>query len=465
MRETWSFVLNNQTLSDTKCITSITRALIVLLLTSVAASQTLTGTIGNTTTGKPAAGDEVVVFSLSQGMKESGRTTTNARGQFRLELDNTQTRHLVRAIHQGITYHQIAPPGSTSVNIDVYDVAQKVKGIVVVADIMRIQAANGQIVVTRNFGVRNASTPPVIQMNERNLEFYIPDGARLIENSGMALTEEGAPMKSSPMKEGEKNRYSFGFPLRPGLTLFEVSYQLPYSGSAKLDPRLISPVENFMVLLPKSMRFKAASGSTGFKAIESPKAPDAVMQLVSKTTKQQALAFNISGEGTLKTSPYSAIPGSNQVEERSTAIAPDAHSDSRASGRLSPAVAASGLLQVYRWWILSGLAAILLIAGVCLAWRQQAATRAFVPKKIGSSSVDVTREDSDYGLSEKNIPGATYGTVTPTSPELMGQIKSQLFKIELERKNGKISQAEFEKAWTALDEMLGNVLKGEAHRA
>lgn len=466
MRETESFALNNRPLGDATCIASITRALIVLLLTSAAASQTLSGSVRNTTTGKPAAGDEVVVFSLSQGMKESGHATTNARGEFRLELDSAQTRHLVRAIHQGVTYHQIAPPGATSVTIDVYDVAQKVNGIGVVADIMRIQAANGQIVVTRSLGVRNTSAPPLIQMKQRNLEFYIPDGAHLIENSGMAITEKGAPMKSSPMAESEKNRYSFVFPLRPGLTLFEVSYQLPYSGSAKLDPRLIYPVENFMVLLPKSMRFRATSGSAGFKVIESPRVPDAVMQLVSKTTKEQILAFNISGEGTLRTSQYSAIPGSNHVEGRSAALAREEPSNSRASGRLSPAVAAPGLLQVYRWWILSGLAAILLTAGVRLARRQRSATRAFMLKKHGSSSVDVTREDADYGLSKKNILGATYGTVTtPTSPELMGQIKNQLFKIELERKNGKISQAEFEKAWTALDEMLGNVLKGEAHRA
>jgi hypothetical protein len=64
--------------------------------------------------------------------------------------------------------------------IDVYDAAKKVDGIKVVADIMRIQAEQGQLQVIREFGVQNTSTPPRTQMNEHNLEFYIPDGAQVI---------------------------------------------------------------------------------------------------------------------------------------------------------------------------------------------------------------------------------------------------------------------------------------------
>ena len=39
-----------------------------LLLTVYASAQTLTGTVKNSTTGKPAAGDEVVLITLGQGM-------------------------------------------------------------------------------------------------------------------------------------------------------------------------------------------------------------------------------------------------------------------------------------------------------------------------------------------------------------------------------------------------------------
>jgi hypothetical protein len=263
---------------------SIHVVIIILLVTCFGAAQTLTGLVKNSTTGKPSVGDEVIVFSLGQGMGESGRTKTDAMGQFSFKLDNAQATHVIRAIHEGVTYNRVAPPGTTSVAVEVYDVARRVGGITVVADIMRIQAAKDEITVTRDFGVRNASNPPLAQMNERNLEFYIPDGARVIENSGTAITETGIPLKSAPVPEGEKNRYSFGFPLRPGVTRFEVTYQLPYNGSANLDPKSIYPLEHFMVMLPKSMQFKGAASSAGFKLIHFPNAPDATVQVASNTT-------------------------------------------------------------------------------------------------------------------------------------------------------------------------------------
>ncbi|MGB2836374.1 MAG: hypothetical protein WBC30_12160, partial [Candidatus Sulfotelmatobacter sp.] len=69
-----------------------------LLLTSLVSAQTLTGTVKNSTTDKPAAGDEVVLLKLSQGMEEAGRTKTDAQGRFSFKLDDAQSPHLVRVI-------------------------------------------------------------------------------------------------------------------------------------------------------------------------------------------------------------------------------------------------------------------------------------------------------------------------------------------------------------------------------
>src|SRR4029077_17522829 len=54
----------------------------LLLLTSLASAQTLTGTVKNSTIGKPAAGDDVILLSLGQGMEEAGRTKSDAKGSF-----------------------------------------------------------------------------------------------------------------------------------------------------------------------------------------------------------------------------------------------------------------------------------------------------------------------------------------------------------------------------------------------
>ena len=91
--------------------------------TASIAAQNLTGTVTNETTKKAAAGDDVVLIKLGQGMEEAGRTKTDAKGAFSFKLDDNGP-HLIRAIHQGVTYHRMAPPGTTSVEVQVFDVGR-----------------------------------------------------------------------------------------------------------------------------------------------------------------------------------------------------------------------------------------------------------------------------------------------------------------------------------------------------
>ena len=79
-----------------------------------ASAQTLTGTLKNGTTEKPAAGDDVILIKLGQGMEEAARTKADASGHFSFSLPDAGP-HLIRAVHQGVTYHSMAPPGTNSV--------------------------------------------------------------------------------------------------------------------------------------------------------------------------------------------------------------------------------------------------------------------------------------------------------------------------------------------------------------
>jgi hypothetical protein len=441
----------------------------ILLLTSLAAAQTLTGTVKNSTTGKPAAGDEVVLLKLAQGMEEAGRTKADAQGHFTFKLDDAQSPHLVRAIHQEVTYHRMAPPGTTSVELEVYDVGKKIDGITVIADIMRIQAAQGQIEVVREFGVQNASKPPRTQMNERNLEFYVPDGAQIIPDSATATTENGNPLKSAPVPESEKkNRYSFIFPLRPGLTRFEVAYQLRYSGSANLDPKSLYPLEHFVVMIPKAMQFTAAATSAGFKLINYPNEPDASVQVASNTTPGQNLAFKISGEGTLGGSQEGGgAQASSEGGQSPAGGAPgsSAQANSRPGGGLGPPIDAPDPLQQYRWWVLGGFAAVLVGGGVYVASRQQSAARSLARQKPGSSKASAMQEEDEFAPAEiLATHTARSATARPTSI-LLEALKEELFQLEVERRQGQISQTEYEKAKSALDQTLERALKREAQKA
>jgi hypothetical protein len=440
----------------------ISLTLAILLLTSFAAAQTLTGTVKNSTTSKPAAGDEVVLLKLGQGMEEAGRTKTDAQGHFSFKLDDAQSPHLVRAIHQDVTYHRMAPPGTTSVELEVFDVGKKIDGVSVVADIMRVQTVQGQIEVVREFGVQNTSNPPRTQMNEHNLEFYIPDGAHIIEDSGSATTENGNPLKSAPVPEGEKNRYSFIFPLRPGLTRFEIAYQLPYTGSANLDPKSLYPLEHFVVMLPKTMQFTAAAPATGYKPSSFPSEPNALMEVASNTTPGQNLAFKVSGEGALEDPQEAGAQGQGQGEQSSEGApgAGGAQANNRPGGGLGPPIDAPDPLQKYRWQILGSIAAALVLGGVYVAVRQQSAARSLSRQMPGSSASGTATLEDDYAPAETNIRPAA----RPTSMLLEG-LKEELFQLEVERRQNQISQAEYEKAKSALDQTLERALKRTAQKA
>ncbi len=406
----------------------------LLLLGAFAFGATLGGTVKNGTTGKAASGDEVVLLKLGQGMEEGGRTKTDAQGHFSFDLDDNGP-HLIRVIHQGVTYHRMAPPGTTAVEPEVFDVAKKVEGLNVVADLMYVQTGQGQLGISRVFEVDNNSQPPRTQMNDQNLEFYLPEGAEI--DQSQAQTAGGQWVESAPVPQKEKGRYAFLFPLRPGATQFQVSYHLPYSGSAKIDPRPLYAMQHFVAVLPQSIQFSPAQA--GIYQSQKPPEPNAVAELAANIRPGQSLAFSISGEGVIQ-SQDSAGAGEGGTE----GAAPPQAADSRPGGGLGPPIEAPDPLEKYRWPILGGFAVLLVAGAVYMAKRPQAAR---IP--------DFSAPDANA----QKVPPAPKPSASPRPALLLEALKEELFELEMEHKQRRISQDEYEKAKAALDQTLERALK------
>lgn len=410
-----------------------------LIFLSICASasfaQTLTGTVTNATSNKPAAGDDVVLLSLSQGMQEAGRTKTDSQGKFSLKLDDASSPHLVRVIHQDVTYHRMAPPGTSSVEIEVYDVAKKVQGIAVTADVMRFSAQENTLQGIRLFAVNNTSSPPRTQMGDQNFEFYLPDGADV--DQAMAMTAGGQPINTSAVPQKEKNRYAFIFPLRPGETQFQIAFHMPYNGQASINPRALYGAQHFVVMLPKSMQFTAGQG-TAFQSMNDPRQSDAVVEVASNTTVGQPLEFSVSGTGML-----------NEGSGDSQASSPGATAgrDSRPGGGLGPPIDAPDPLEKYRWYILGGFGVVLTAGAIFILGR--------------SKSVPVP----DFAPSDIELPETPREVKPKAKPAgdrsglLLEALKEEIFQLEVEHKQGRISQQEYEKAKAALDQTLERAVK------
>jgi hypothetical protein len=412
-------------------------AALACLLGSGAWAQTLNGTLKNGTTGKPAAGDDVILIKLGQGMEEAARTKSDAGGHFSFKLPDTGP-HLIRAVHQGVTYHSMAPPGVSSVELEVYDVSRKLNDISVTADVMRFQAQGDQLQVTRLFAVNNPSSPPRTQMNDQNFEFYLPEGAKIVDSS--AETAGGQPLKTDPVPQKERNRYAFIFPLRPGQTLFQVGFELPYSGELSIDPKALYPAQHFVVMLPKTMQFSAAPGS-GFEARANPREPGATVQVASNTHLGQPLGFKISGTGTLTEESDGGAP---PAAENGAA---GAGRDSRPGGGLGPPIDAPDPLEKYRWYILGVFAVVLAAGAVYITNRSRS------PERSLATIPDFDASDAGVVRPPARQPAAGRPGL------LLEALKEELFQLEVEHKQGIISQPEYERARAALDQTLERAIK------
>ena len=417
-------------------------------LSAISHAAALTGTVTNGTTGKPSSGDQVVLIKLASGMDEVGHTKTDSQGKFSFNVESGQSPYLVRAIHQEVTYHVAAPPGTTNVDLKVYDVSSKLDGINVVADLMYVQAGQGRLGITRVFAVDNSSQPPRTEMNDAPFEFYAPEGAEIDE--AQAQTSGGQPLTVSPTPQAQKGRYAFDFPLRPGQTQFQVTYHLSYSGKATIDPHLIYPLEHFVVIIPKAITFTPAQAGV-YQNQSTPKQPDAIAAIASNAKPGQKLTFNVSGEGMLQQPQDGAAGGSAGASS----------DDSRPGGGLGAPIEAPDPLDKYRGYILAGFAVILVGGALFIVKRARS-----VRVNAGSAPVPAAVAHAAAAPASPapvvNSPVQPMTTVSPVpnhSATFLQGLKEELFQLELEHKQGKISDDEYAKTKAALDQTLSRAIR------
>jgi len=466
----------------------------MLFLALSAHAQTLSGTVTNGTTNKPATGDQVILINLMNGMEIAATTKVDSAGKFSFALkDAPGGPHLIRAIHQGVTYHQIAPPGTTSVDVKVYDVAKKVSALSLTADVFRFQADSTSLQGVRLFAVDNNSTPPVTQLNEHNFEFYLPAGAKVLQVQARA--PNGQPIGAEAEPQTEKGRYAINFPLRPGETQFQLEFTVPYTGTLKIDPRPLYPAEHFVVMMPKSMHFSAADAAT-FKSMQDPNQSDSVVELAQQTHAGQSLAFTISGTGTIVDQQAQGDEGGPPGAEAQGGMpggaqggAPGAAGlgasgpmnenpqteSSRPGGGLGVPIDAPDPLEKYRWPIIGTFIVLLGIGGWIVTKRQGAvsaasgdAGRATLASGPLSSPITGPGAAAIAGSAGASAISASAGVTAARagnsnaasrSAMLLEALKEELFQLEVERKQGKITPEDYDKAKAALDQTLDRALK------
>jgi len=421
-----------------------TFALGLLLTGAFAHASTVTGTVTNKTTGKPSSGDAVVLVSPMAGMAEVGRTTTDARGHYSLEKQG-EGPALVKAIHQGAEYFIEAPKAGASGDISVFEVAAKVKGVFIEADVLELETENGQLKITERFFVHNTSTPPTTQWSAKSFQVVLPADA-IVDGVG-GQRPNGLPTSIKLDPDGPKGHYAFNFPIQPDDgdkdTLFQLAYHVPYSGKFSFHAQVTLPADNLAVLLPKSMTFQATSGDA-FKSV--PEDPNVQTYVLKNATPSKSVDFTISGTGSIPREQQ-GTPGAQQPAGMGAPDGSSAPSDGSApaaggqpGGGIGQPIGTPDPLTKYKWWILGGLA-LVLAAGAAFLLR----------KPAGAAGVSGVPEGGAVAYPSFGSPAAKQG-------QLLNVIKEEMFTLESEKIHGTVSEEEYAKVKGALEIVLKRAL-------
>ena len=415
------------------------------------AGQPISGVVTNKTTNKPAAGDDVVLLKLAQGMEELSRTKTDARGKFTIDVPEAGL-HLLRVTHDKANYFRPVQPGTQSVEIEVYSAAPQVDGVTLAQDVMTVQTdpAGSTLRVVEHFLVRNESSPAKTLFNEHPFEFYLADGAKVEGSTAQAPGGMGVATPLVPT--GEPNRYTMIFPIRPGETEFNVWYQIPYSGKLTLAPRPVLPIGEFGIEIPATMQFEQGQ-STPYQAVTEELPGHAKAYVAGNVQPSQPMQFTLTGKGELpKKSPVDPSGAPTGAGTTAGNQSNDPNADTRPGGGLGVPLdkdAERAPLTKYKWWILGGLGLVMAVAA------------GFLLREPSSPAVVAGTPAVPSGT-----PATPSSPSSPSSPSIhpLQALRDELFSLETDRLEGRLSDAQYAELKGAYDMVLRRALERQNER-
>ncbi len=418
--------------------------LAVLLFASlgIAKAGTVHGTVKNGTTGKPATGIEVILIQLQGGMQPVSSSKTDAQGQFSFDHPSLGAQPmLVRAVYRGVNFHQPVPPGTNELQIEVFDPTPDAKTITVPSRIVIFQPDGASLIVGEEFSVQNHSQPPQAYYRaDGNFEFKLPDKADLQQVA--AWGPSGMPVVQTTIDHG-KNRYALAFAFRPGESGVRYSYKLPYPGNtATVKIPSVYPGGRLMVVAPPTVQvigdgLQPAGQEQGMNLYERTSVPANAMVTV-----------NLSG-----TAPPPSAGASADSRGQGGGDAPQGGAQQGASIQAIP-----GRLDVLKWPLIAGFAGVFALGAILLARKPVA----IIASVAGGEAQQLSKAEfaKDSSSSEMRSPSGAMSQVDAAVNMSLDSLKDTLFRLELRRQAGTISEEEYGRERARAEKVLRDLLRG-----
>jgi hypothetical protein len=242
---------------------------------------------------------------------------------------------------------------------------------------------------------------------------------------GQAMPASGMPVQSAPVPQQEKNKYAFLYPVRPGTTQYELVFTMPYTGKASFEPKFAMTPDRFYVVTAQGINFTAGSG-TSLQAMDQWPTDPSVTGINTHGTDNPApgknVSFQISGTGLL---PEQEAPASAQNQG-----GPQPRPENRPGGGLGVPNQQPDPLHSSQWLFL-GVLTLFLAAGATYV----------------------------YSSSSQPAPAAAPAGKQGRPAVLLEALKEEIFELESDRLQGKLSAKEYEAAKAALDKTLQRAMQ------
>ena len=389
----------------------------------------LHGTVKNGTTGKAAAGVEVILIQLQGGMQPVANSKTDALGQFSFNNPSLGAQPmLVRAVYKGINFHQPVPPGRSDVEVSIFEPTKDPKTISVASRIVFFQPNGVNLTVAEEYSIQNNSQPPQAYFRpDGNFEFVIPEYAKLQQIAASGPT--GMPVVQAPIDK-TKGKYAIAYALRPGQSTVRYSYEVPYPGdNTTVKVATIYPSVRLLVVASPTMQISGDGLQRGGQ--------EQGMSVYGRENvpANNVMAVNVSGTAPPLPAGGADSGGGGQGGQEAQGTAPAANIQS-----------IPGRLDVLKWPLIAGFGALFALGARLLARKPVVAVAGGVPM-----------------ASRAAIPPPASGALSQVDAAVgtsLDALKDQMFRLELRRQAGTISEEEYTRERARAEKVLRDLVRG-----
>ncbi|HET8923787.1 MAG TPA: hypothetical protein VFN26_12430 [Candidatus Acidoferrum sp.] len=433
---------------------------LVFVPPGIARAGTVHGTVHNGTTGQTAAGIELALLQPMSGMQEVAHSKSGAQGEFTFDNPGLGTQPmLVQANYHGIHFNQMVPPGRSTVQVDIFEPTRDPKTINVPSHVVIFQPNGSTLIVGEEYQIENKSQPPQAYFRtDGSFDFVLPENGQLQQVA--ATGSAGMPVTQLPIDK-KKNRYSIAYAFRPGDSSVRFSYELPYAGNtATVKLPTVYPGGRLLVVAPPTVQVTGDGLAPGGQ--------EQGMNLYGRQDVPAGALVTVNLSGTAPP-PSEASTGAEQGPQGRDAQQAGAESSGVRVQPVPPRL--EGYLP--KWMLILSLVAGFAFLAFLLWSKKVIAVPIGSPD--GPSDKPVTAKAPSQSRPQKSVsdpasvaaPGRTPTNGSSSLADVdaaigtsLDALKERLFRLELRRQAGTISEDEYVQERARAEKVLRDLVRG-----